>query len=157
MPLRLATLQRLREWIYAGGTLVTFAGATTWLTDEKVNLLPSKRERREKAVLSRQAARCELREQQNRPGERDEARASNQPAQTQPQDATATGPPKDRAQAALIGLSNRREEWPSATPGALLRVTVDSQHWLGFGYGETTTVHGGQQSHLHAAASSIKV
>lgn len=32
------------------------------------------------------------------------------------------------------------DEYPSSTPGALLRVRVDREHWLGFGYGETTTV-----------------
>jgi hypothetical protein len=33
-----------------------------------------------------------------------------------------------------------KEEWPSSTPGAIARVSVDRSHWLGFGYGETTTV-----------------
>lgn len=32
------------------------------------------------------------------------------------------------------------DEYPSSTPGAILRVQVDRDHWLGFGYGETTTV-----------------
>ena len=32
------------------------------------------------------------------------------------------------------------DEYPSSTPGAILRVRVDRDHWLGFGYGETTTV-----------------
>ena len=32
------------------------------------------------------------------------------------------------------------DEYPSSTPGAILRIRVDRDHWLGFGYGETTTV-----------------
>ncbi|NBO67149.1 MAG: hypothetical protein EBU88_20275 [Acidobacteria bacterium] len=32
------------------------------------------------------------------------------------------------------------DEYPSTTPGAILRVRVERDHWLGFGYGETTTV-----------------
>ena len=34
--------------VFAGGTLIAFAEATNWLTDEKVGLLPSKREYKHK-------------------------------------------------------------------------------------------------------------
>ncbi len=94
----------IREWVQRGGVLVGLGGAVNWLTDEKVNLLAARREKREKAdpkVEKREGA-----------------------AEVDP----------------LVKAIEPIDEYPSSTPGALLRVRVDREHWLGFGYGETTTV-----------------
>lgn len=100
----------LREWVQRGGVLIGLAGAVNWLTDEKVNLLAAKREKREKADPK---------------GEKKDGEAEKKE--------TA---PKDPVEKAI----EPADEFPSSTPGALLRVRVDRDHWLGFGYGETTTV-----------------
>jgi hypothetical protein len=84
-----------------------------WLTDEKVNLLASKREKREKMEkLEKIDPKAEKRDNGGDAGTRDPLAKVVEPA----------------------------EEYPSSTPGALLRIKVDREHWLGFGYGETTTV-----------------
>ena len=40
------SLDRLKAWLRAGGTLVTIGGATRWATDEEVGLLATKRRRK---------------------------------------------------------------------------------------------------------------
>jgi len=98
----------LREWVQRGGTLIGIGNATAWLAEERVNLLATKREKRDRPVNT-----AEQKEQ------KDGAKASVDPIEKAVQ-------PSD--------------ENPSPTPGAILRVRVDRSHWLGFGYGETTTV-----------------
>ncbi len=102
----------LREWAQRGGVLIGIAGAINWLTDEKVGLLASKREKREKVVER---------------AKKDDGGGANN---GQP---TAMVDPVEKAIEPI-------DEYPSSTPGALLRVHVDREHWLGFGYGETATV-----------------
>jgi hypothetical protein len=103
----------IREWVQRGGVLVGIGGAMNWLTDEKVNLLASKREKREKMEkLEKIDPKAEKRDNGGDAGTRDPLAKVVEPA----------------------------EEYPSSTPGALLRIKVDREHWLGFGYGETTTV-----------------
>ncbi len=94
----------LREWVQRGGTLIGVAGATNWLADEKVNLLATKREKREKP----------------------------DPKGEKKDDASKPDPVEKAIEPA--------DEFPSTTSGAILRVRVDASHWLGFGYGDTTTV-----------------
>jgi hypothetical protein len=96
----------LREWVQRGGTLIGLGGAVNWLAEERVNLLATRREKREK--------------------EKDRTAT--------PKGADTPGPDS------LEKLIEPTDEYPSETPGALLRVRVDQEHWLGFGYGETTTV-----------------
>ena len=127
---------RLREWMAGGGTLVTYAGATVWAADEKVNLLPARRERREKGD-----AKPEKREQpaDGTVAARPVGRSGDITSQAGQQ-----APPKADSNAAKESSVEKaiepKEEWPSATPGAILRVSIDRAHWLGFGYGDTTTV-----------------
>jgi hypothetical protein len=101
----------LREWVQRGGTLVGISNATAWLADEKVNLLATKREKREKADSK---------------AEKKEGDAAKDTAK----------PAADSIEKAILPT----DENPSSTPGAILRVKLDRTHWLGFGYGETTTV-----------------
>jgi hypothetical protein len=85
-------VERLRQWIERGGTLLTFDNATLWLTDEEVGLLSTKREYR-----------------------------------PQPEPTT-----KDENDPALAILPER--ELPDRVSGAILRVNLDTEHWLAFGY-----------------------
>ncbi|MFZ4628069.1 MAG: M14 family metallopeptidase [Blastocatellia bacterium] len=96
----------LREWVQRGGTLIGLAGAVNWLAEERVNLLATRREKREK-----------------------EKEGGKSPA-------AKDGTVQDPVEKAIEPV----DEYPSETPGALLRVRVNREHWLGFGYGETTTV-----------------
>jgi hypothetical protein len=113
----------LRDWINKGGVLIGLAGATNWLVDEKVNLLPTKREKREKAD-----AKAEKKEG----GDQSKDQPKDQ-TKDQPKDQAQTKDPVEKA-------IEPAEENPSSTPGALLRVKVDRTHWLGFGYADTTVV-----------------
>jgi hypothetical protein len=102
----------VREWVQRGGTLIGLAGATAWLADEKVNLLATKREKRDRS-----------------------AAAGKEPV------STATGRERSETPADPVEKAiEPTDEFPSATSGAILRVRVDRSHWLGFGYGDTTTV-----------------
>ncbi|HMV82695.1 MAG TPA: M14 family metallopeptidase [Blastocatellia bacterium] len=102
----------LREWVQRGGTLIGIGGATAWLADEKVNLLATKREKREKSVSTA---------------------TGKERAEVKDEAAKASADPLEK-------IIEPTDEFPSSTPGAILRVKVDQSHWLGFGYGETTTV-----------------
>jgi len=107
----------LKTWIQRGGTLVGIAGAMNWMIGEKVNLLATKREKRGGADSPESA--------------KDDEKDGSAAAAT----ARAAGQ-TDEVQRAI----QPDEEFPSSTPGAILRVRVDNSHWLGFGYGDTTTV-----------------
>jgi hypothetical protein len=114
---------RIKEWVQNGGTLITLANATTWLGEERVNMLPVKREKRDKPKGEKEKSKPET-----PPAKSDVGRA--QPAaQTKAADENA----------AIEKAIEPNDEYPSNTPGAIIRLKVDHTHWLGFGYGETTT------------------
>ncbi|MBX3279141.1 MAG: peptidase M14 [Acidobacteria bacterium] len=118
---------KLREWMAQGGTLISFANATTWLTDERINLLPTKRERRDKGEVK-----------SDKPSE---APAQAKPASRAGDAAQQGAPPSPDAKDQQTDKAlEPKEEWPSQTPGAILRASVDREHWLGFGYGATVPV-----------------
>ena len=97
-------VRRLKDWVSGGGTLVTLGEATRWATREGVGLLET---------------RAELRD--GRP----EGEAA---ADEDPKESEAPPKPFDYGQA----ISPEREP-PEATPGAMLRVTLDPEHWLAAG------------------------
>jgi hypothetical protein len=122
----LSDVTKLREWLQQGGTLVSLGGASAWLADEKVGLLPSKLEKREKAGAVKE-----------------QSKEVNPVAKDGTKDAAGASPAQSPAPIKEVNLDKLiepTEEAPSGTPGAIVRVKVDHAHWLGFGYGETTTV-----------------
>lgn len=113
-------VRRLRIWVENGGTLITFGEATRWLTEEKVELLATTRE---------------YRGPRNETPEKEES-----PAQEEP----PAHPAASQTQAEVPSLYERliepEKELPGSVPGAILRIRVDDQHWLGFGYENGTNV-----------------
>jgi len=108
-----SSAKRLREWVGAGGTLVALGEASRWLTRDKVGLLDTKAELRDGKP-----------EPEPAPDEKPEA--EKPPAK----DKDAIPEPFDLEKA----IQPERER-PEAVPGALLRVTLDAEHWLAAGTG----------------------
>ena len=98
-------LRRLKDWISAGGTLITLAEASRWASRESVGLLSTTTELK--------GGRPEV--EQTDP----KAAEAKKDAPPQPIDLEKTVQP----------------EWerPGALPGALLRATLDTEHWLSAG------------------------
>ena len=106
-----AAVERLDHWVRAGGTLVTLGEASRWAARQKVGLLGTTTELRD--------GRPEEAE------ERQEADAGK--------DATPAGPPAKDTAYDLDQAIRPERELPDPTPGALLRVELDREHWLAAG------------------------
>jgi hypothetical protein len=102
-------LNRIKDWIRLGGTLVTLAEATRWAATGSVGLLSTN------ALL--------------KDGKPDVPPSSSN---NTPAGASAT-PDFDKA------IQPERER-PDAQPGAMLRATVDTDHWLSAGQDAETQV-----------------
>ena len=103
-------VKRLRDWVEAGGTLVALGEASRWLTREKVGLLDTKTELRD-------------------------GRPEPEPSGDEKKEAEKP-PAKDTEKPEPFELEKAiqpERERPDAVPGALLRVTLDSEHWLAAG------------------------
>jgi hypothetical protein len=96
-------LRGLKDWISRGGVLITLAEASRWATGERVGLLATKTEMRD-----------------GRPAGVDE-KDDKKPA-------ADAKKPFDYEQAI-----QPEKESPESVPGALLRVTLDREHWLAAG------------------------
>jgi hypothetical protein len=99
-------VRRLREWVRGGGTLVTLADASRWAASEKVALIDTHTELRD-----------------GKP----EVEPSSSSDRDKKPDTPAGSFDLDKAI-----LPDR--ERPENTPGALLRVTIDTEHWLSAGH-----------------------
>ena len=99
-------LRRLKDWINAGGTLVTIAEASRWAARDNVGLLSTSTELK--------GGKPEGEVPAEKPGEKKEGSASAGPIDFE----KAIQPERER---------------PDGTPGALLRVTLDPEHWLSSG------------------------
>ena len=96
-------LRRVKDWVAAGGTLVTLGEASRWAARENVALIDT---------------RTELRggKPESEPSDKDAKKADAPPS------------PFDYEKAVLP-----ERERPENTPGALLRVVLDLEHWLSAG------------------------
>jgi hypothetical protein len=109
------------DWVRRGGTLVTLGGgATRWLTGEGVDLLASAPEKRN--------------------GRSDEPGDEEKKAQPE-----GTEDPDARKAHDIVAFDYERaiepeDEDPFATPGAILAVEVDTEHFVGFGLPPTVHV-----------------
>ncbi|MCA8948355.1 MAG: peptidase M14 [Planctomycetes bacterium] len=107
----------IKGFVERGGVLVTFGSATRWLTEEDVGLL---------------ATATESRDRPRPPAKSDEVAREPEAGETE-------GEPEPFDYERAIRPD---DEPPPAVPGAILQVTVDPEHWLGFGYqGRAAVVH----------------
>jgi hypothetical protein len=98
-------LGRLKEWVRAGGTLVTLGEASRWAARERVGLLETRTELR--------GGRPETEGEPDKPARKDD----DEPK------------PFDLEKA----IAPERER-PEHTPGAVMRVELDTEHWLASGH-----------------------
>ena len=109
-------LRRVKDWVSAGGTLITLGEASRWAARENIGLL---------------ATRTEFRDG------RSEIQA---PEKDQKKDEP---PPKPLDLEKAIQPERER---PESTPGAMLRVELDNEHWLAAGTdGEVQAIVEGQR------------
>ncbi|RPJ60902.1 MAG: hypothetical protein EHM23_08705 [Acidobacteria bacterium] len=120
-------VQKLKQWVSAGGTLVAIGEATRWLTEEKVGLLATSREYRDGSEVKAKPAADEE--------EKPDAQAETKPKEEKPRADSPEKKPFDLEKAILP-----EKELPGRTPGALVRVQLDPEHWLAFGYDTDTSV-----------------
>jgi hypothetical protein len=95
-------LRRLKDWISAGGTLITLAEASRWAARESVGLLDTRTEWRDGSPETETPAAAPRPDAVHKPFEYEQA---IQPAR----------------------------ELPEMTPGAILRVQLNAEHWLSAG------------------------
>ncbi len=113
--------QRIRGFVERGGVLVAIGSATRWLCAEDVGLLSTQPEDRTK----------------------DKAATNKRPDDAAPKGEAKDGKPEAAAEpfsyeAAILP----DKEAPAPTPGAIVRVRTDAEHWLAFGYdGAANVVH----------------
>ncbi len=113
-----AVLQRVKDWVSAGGTLVTLAEATRWATRENVGLLDTTPELRN--------GRPDRPAGSGSGGGGGGAEGSgSRPTSGGAGDADAPKQPID-----LEKATRPKEEPPVSTSGALMKATLDTEHWL---------------------------
>ncbi len=107
-------LQRLKDWVSAGGTLITIAEASRWATRDGVNLLDTTTELRDGRPEGGGGGSGSG---GARPGGGGGGAAAGE-----------AGKPLDLEKATLP-----KDEPPFATSGALLKANLDREHWLAAG------------------------
>jgi hypothetical protein len=111
-------LRRLRDWIRAGGTLVTLAEASRWAARDRVNLLSTD-------TLLRDGS-PERDQQEGQGGQGSPQQAGQKPGSAKPFEyEKAIQPERER---------------PESLAGAMLRVKLDRNHWLTAGLDEEIQV-----------------
>ncbi len=137
-------LNRLKDWLRAGGTLVTLAEASRWATESSVGLLDTtlllKDGRPDTPVSGTSGASGAS----GAPGASGAASAAQPPsASSAPSAAPGSSAPSAFDYDKAIQPDRER---PAAQPGALLRVTLDTDHWLTAGSdGEMQAIIEGQR------------
>jgi hypothetical protein len=132
-----ALLNRLKDWLRAGGTLVTLAEATRWATGTNVGLLET--------TLLLKDGRPDTPPPAGAAGA---TSATGLPAVARPGAEAGAKPPAADAKPPAPSVANfdydkaiqPERERPAAQPGAILRVTLDTDHWLSAGHDDETQV-----------------
>ncbi|MEO6596913.1 MAG: M14 family zinc carboxypeptidase [Planctomycetota bacterium] len=109
--------EAIKGFVQRGGVLITFGSATRWLCEENVKLLASEAESRLKPK-----------------GEKD----GDKPKDCEKPKEGADKKPEEPFNYDKAILPDK--ESPPSTPGAILAVTLDRDHWLAFGYDGTASV-----------------
>ncbi len=123
--------EAIKGFVQRGGVLVTFGSATRWLTGENVKLLASEAEPRHKPKDPKDPKAAGGDEKPKEGAEK--PKDGDKPGETQQ--------PKPADEPFDYNKAIRPDkEPPPSVPGAILAVTVDPDHWLGFGYSGTTNV-----------------
>ena len=113
-------VRRVREWVRGGGTLVTIGDASRWASTERVGLLDARPEMRD--------GKPEGSDEKDK--DKDKDKKPSEPAR-----------PFDFEKAILP-----EHERPENTPGSVLRVELDTEHWLSSGTdGEVQVMVEGQR------------
>ena len=121
-------LGRLRDWLRGGGTIVTMADASRWAAGDRVNLLETRTELR--------GGRPEVEE---RPSGQGSTLSNASPGTA---GAASTSPPSFDYNKSI----QPERERPENTPGAIVRVSMDMEHWLSAGQdGELQVMLEGQR------------
>jgi hypothetical protein len=106
-------VRRLKDWVRTGGTLITLGEASRWAAKEKVGLLATRTE------LKGGSPEVEEEEGGADKGKKPAAAKDDKPFDYD----KAITPDKER---------------PDLTPGALLRVMLETRHWLAAGHDDET-------------------
>jgi hypothetical protein len=109
-----ALLNRIKDWLRAGGTLVTLAEATRWATGANVGLLST-------TGLLKDGRPDTAPGAQGAPGASGASGGGN----------TSPGKPAEFDYDKAIQPDRER---PASQPGAILRVLLDTDHWLSAGH-----------------------
>jgi hypothetical protein len=125
-----AVLTRLKDWLRAGGTLVTLAEASRWATGDNVGLLSTK------TLLKNGSPDVPPPTGQGASG----SGGSGGGAAAAGAKPSGGATPNDAAAFDYDKAIQPDRERPAAQPGALLRVAVDTDHWLSAGQDEETQV-----------------
>jgi hypothetical protein len=132
-----ALLARIKEWLRGGGTLITLAEATRWATAENVGLLDTK------PILQNgnlDAPGDKLAPGMPKPGTTGSTPSGNAkpsvpssaPSASASSASSASAPSASSVFDYDAAIQPERER-PDAQPGAILRVLVDTEHWLSAG------------------------
>ncbi len=106
-------VRRLKEWARLGGTLITLGEASRWATRAKVGILETTTELR--------GGKPDV-----EPPEDEEGEKPNAPSAA----------PDPKAPFDLEQAIQPERDSPDAVPGAILRVALDTEHWLAAGLDE---------------------
>lgn len=110
--------RQLKDWVQKGGTLITIGGGTQWLTGEKVGLLGTSREL--KGGKPEKSAEAEEKPDQKKKSD------ERKPDISKPFDVEKEVQPE--------------KELPPSVAGAIVRVSLDQDHWLTNGYDSDANV-----------------